>query len=277
MWLGIDPDHNVSQTRKGKTLLPNVAAQTKTAKAMATVLATHTRNSSKQGFVRSLSAVHEVRPAELSRALDINVASFKKYKQRKNKNAEAAAALLLKKTREGVRRNKIIPGESEATIKHAKDRMYCKSGAGSDVFILPSQLKQLYVDYRANYHSIVQSIQCHMNETKSEASSRSLTFRNNATLVSQGIVEVEPWSEHVASLKLWVGHRKAAGLSTVACLNLVVNDGGKMVVIDVGLIVRADNNDSSSTPPVDYATVPTQLEDQLKRSRTNNDQLRPRN
>ena len=280
--LGINPDHsfekiinNVSQTRMGKTLLPNVAAQTKTAKAMATMLGTHSRNSAKQGFVRSLS--HEVGPADLSRALDINVASVKKYKQRRNKNAEAAAALLLKKTKEGVRRNKIVPGESEATIQHAKDRMYTKSGAGSDVFILPSQLKQLYVNYRASYHSIVVSVQCHLKETKQEASSRSLTFRNNATLISQGIVEVEPWSEHVASLKLWVGHRKAAGLSTVACLNLVVNDGGKMVVIDVGPIVRADNNDSSSTPPVDYATVPTQLEDQLKRSRTKNDQLRPRN
>ena len=281
--LGIDPDHsfekiinNVSQTRKGKTLLPNVAAQTKTAKAMATVFATHTKNSAKQGFVRSLSAVHEVRPGELSIALDINVGSIKKYKQRRNKNAEAAAALLLKKTREGVRRNKIIPGESEATIEHAKHRMHAKSGAGSDVFILPSQLKQLYVNYRASYYSIVERVQCHLKATNSEASCRSLTFRNNATLLSQGIVEVEPWSEHVASLKLWVGHRKAAGLSTVACLNLVVNDGGKMVVIDVGSIERADNNDSSSTPPVDYATVPTQLEDQLKRSRTMNDQLRPR-
>ena len=282
--LGIDPDHsfekiinNVSQTRKGKTLLPNVAAQTKTTKAMATMLATHARNSAKQGFVRSLSDCHEVRPADLSIALDINVGSIKKYKQRRNKNAEAAAALLLKKTREGVRRNKIIPGESEATIQHAKGRMYAKSGAGSDVFILPSQIKQLYVHYRANYYSIVERIQCHLNKTNSEASSRSLTFKNNATLISRGIVEVEPWSEHVASLKLWVGHRKAAGLSTVACLNLVVNDGGKMVVIDVGSIERADNNDSSSTPPVDYATVPTQLEDQLKRSRTKNDQLRPRN
>jgi hypothetical protein len=276
--LGIDPDHsfekiinNVSQTQKGKTLLPNVAAQTKTVKAMATMLATHTRNSSKQGLVRSLSN-SEVKPADLAISLGIKASSIKKYKQRTNKKAAAAEALLLKKTRSGFRRSKIIPGESEATIEEAKKFMHCKSGAGSDKFILPLQLKQLYVKYRASYPSIV--VRLGINDN-SQGSTRNLTFRNNVALISKGITEVEPWSEHVASVKLWVGHRKAAGLSTVACLNLVVNDGGKMVVVDVGPLV----SESSSTLPaaVDYATVPTQLEHQLKRSRENKDQLRPRN
>ena len=276
--LGINPSkefekiiNNVSQTKQGKTMLPNIGAQSNTVAALAEVIATNQRSTVKQGLIRSLSEMN-VKRSDLSTALNINPMSVAKYKGRTNKNAKAAAIMLLKKTRADVRRNKIVPGESEATIQHAKDKMYCKSGGTSDVFVLPSQLKQLYVNYRLMYHEVVQRIVSY-EKNNSQASNRSLTFENNARLISEAIYEVEPWSEHITSVKKWVGHRKAAGLSTSACTNLIVNDDGQMVVVEVAPLTGAANK---SEPPMDYATVPSQLEAQLARSKADKDQLRPR-
>jgi hypothetical protein len=229
------------------------------------------RASIKQGLVRGLSQLG-ASTGDLGRSLKLNSETIKKGKSWNNKLAREAQEHLAKLTRSDARRAKIFPGEMYAVIEHAKEYMYVKSGAGSDIYMLPYSLKSLYVAYRRDFVKIqeVMTTQATLEHQHTPSKTASAVYLNNQLLVAQGITDVEPWQEFITSLKLFVGKRRAANLSTKACTNLIVNNGGKMEVVEV------KPPEQGADAIVDYRILPIELEAKLQRSREKGDQLRPR-
>ena len=259
---------SVSSTRPGKTLLPEVASNSRTTEALSGLL--ESRSTMKQGLVRELTQ-RGAAPSDLARSLKVRVNSIKKYSSSNNAAARDSQTKLAKKTREDARRQKIFPGEMDAITKHAQDHMYVKSGAATDVWLLTYSLKNLYVSYRRDFIEIMENM-IEKGKLYSDTSKiSSHVYLNNCRLIREGITDIEPWKEHITSIKLFLGKRRAANLSTKACTNLIVNDGGKMEVVEVKPPEHQDHKEL-----VDYASMPTELDAKLERSRKANDQLRPR-
>ena len=260
---------SISSTRRGRSILPNLASNCHTTTALTTLL--QGRTSMKQGLVRGLSQLG-ASTGDLGRSLKLNVETIKKGKGWNNKLAREAQEHLAKLTRSDARRAKIFPGEMYAVIEHAKEYMYVKSGAGSDIYMLPCSLKSLYVAYRRDFATIqeVMTTQAILEHQHTPSKTASAIYLNNQLLLAKGITDVEPWQEYITSLKLFLGKRRAANLSTKACTNLIVNNGGKMEVVEV------KPPELEADAIVDYALLPIELEAKLQRSREKGDQLRPR-
>jgi hypothetical protein len=259
---------NVSNTRSGKALLPRFASTSNTVQSLSGALST--RLTSKQGLIRMMMK-NGASISDLNLSLDVPRSSIKTYGRKGNKAAEDSQKKLAKLTRDDARRKKMVPGEMKAVTKHAQSYMMIKSGAATDVWLLSTSLKSLYVAYRRDFVQVLLDTILEGKQGSDDRNLSSKVHRNNQRLITQGATDVEPWQEYITHLKLFVGKRRAANLSTEACTNLIVNDNGKMEVVEVK---PPDHQPKHQV--VDYSNVPNELEATIKRSRDKGDQLRPR-
>lgn len=204
---------------------------------------------------------------KLAKCLGVNPHTAKSYLRKSDKDELAFhQRTQSRKMRSNVRRDKVPPIEIAAMIWHAKHSGYMAvpSGSPTDVYALTTSMRTLYNKYRADFATVLDHVQAEFKERKgSRSSSNDDTFNDaddapnrktstsglqfnlqlrNKNTISGVTSIIEPDSEQLTSLRKFVHSRKRAGLSTMVACEVVVNDGGRLVLVARGAETHADSN-----------------------------------
>ena len=256
-------------TRELKGTLSETAAKLKLAQATTTTVLGG-RSRFKKGFVQDLCNEHGMTTADVERSTTIPHSTVRDYRPRgkdavpeverntrKRSKVNANNDLRNQAHPPNVKRNKMSPGEESAITEHAKSFMCAPSGSNNEILHLYEHLKTVYLDYRKTYKDTVRSIERYAkedagafdscDEDSGSASEQqqgtpglqqskprkraSPAQTRNLRLVTEGVTEVQPWSEELRVLRAWIADRIGSCLPVVTNSKILVNHEGHLVVV----------------------------------------------